>query len=119
MLKCKGVSKDTLQCFSLLGIVKHSLAIDKEYDLRAEEVKQKWRTRQYPIVAEFPELGVFLYPMQLLLVEEIRKGKSLIEGEEIPEPLAAALKIDSQGGMAPPSYRCQFYMKWQLPCCHI
>lgn len=33
VLKCKGVTKDTLQRFSLLGIVKHSLAIDKDYDL--------------------------------------------------------------------------------------
>jgi hypothetical protein len=41
LLKCKGVTKDILQRFSLLGIVKHSLAIDKEYDLRAREVEQK------------------------------------------------------------------------------
>ena len=45
VLKCKGVTKDILQRFSLLGIVKHSLAIDKKYNLRAEKVKQKWRTR--------------------------------------------------------------------------
>jgi hypothetical protein len=57
MLKCKGVTKDILQRFSLLGIVKHSLAIDKEYDLRAEEVEQKWKTRRHPLVTEFPELG--------------------------------------------------------------
>ena len=41
VLKCKGVTKDILQRFSLLGIVKHSLAIDKEYDLRAKEVERK------------------------------------------------------------------------------
>ena len=39
VLKCKGVTKDILQHFSLLGIVKHSLAIDKEYDHCAEEVE--------------------------------------------------------------------------------
>jgi hypothetical protein len=89
VLKCKGVTKDILQRFSLLGIVKHSLAIDKEYDLRAEEVKQKWRTRQHPLAAEFPE------------------------------PLAAVPEVDSQGGVRPPSCRCQFYQKWQLPCRHI
>ena len=41
VLKCKGVTKDILQRFSLLGIVKHSLAIDKEYDLHAKEVERK------------------------------------------------------------------------------
>ena len=43
VLKGKGV---ILQRFSLLGIVKHSLAIDKEYDLRAEEIERKWRNRE-------------------------------------------------------------------------
>jgi hypothetical protein len=71
MLKYKGITKDTLQCFSLLGIVKHSLAINKEYDLRAEEVEQKWRTQQHPLTVEFLELGVFPFPVQQLLVEEI------------------------------------------------
>jgi len=119
VLKCKGVTKDTLQRFSLLGIVKHSLAIDKEYDLRAEEVEQKWRTRRHPLAVEFPELGVFPFPVQQLLVEEIHQGKLLVGEEEVPEPLAAMPEVDSQGGVRPPSCRCQFYQKWQLPCRHI
>ena len=93
MLKCKGVTKDILQRFSLLGIVKHSLVIDKEYDLRAEEVEWKWRTRQHPLAVEFPELGIFPYPVQQLLVEEIHQGKLLVGEEEVPEPLAAAPEV--------------------------
>jgi len=119
VLKCKGVTKDILQRFSLLGIVKHSLAVDKEYERRAEEVERKWRTRQHPLAVEFPELRVFPYPVQQLLVEEIHQGKLLVGEEEVPEPLAAAPEVDSQGGIRPPSCRCQFYQKWQLPCRHI
>jgi hypothetical protein len=94
------------------------LAIDKEYGLRAKEVEQKWRTRQHPLAAEFPELRVFPYPVQQLLVEEIYQEKLLVGEEEIPEPLATIPEVDSQGGVCP-SCRCQFYQKWQLPCRHI
>jgi hypothetical protein len=41
--------------------------------------------------------------VQLLLAEEIRKGKTLVEEEDVLEPLAAAPKVDSQGEMTPPS----------------
>jgi hypothetical protein len=36
--------------------------------------------------------------VQQLLVEEISQGKLLVGEEEIPEPLAAAPEVDSQGG---------------------
>ena len=78
-----------------------------------------WRTRQHPLAVEFLELGVFPYPVQQLLVEEIHQGKLLVGEEEVLEPLAPAPEVDSQGGIRPPSCRCQFYQKWQLPCRHI
>jgi hypothetical protein len=56
--------------------------------------------------------------VQQLFIEEIHQGKLLV-GEEVLVPLAAALEVDSQGGIRPPSCRCQFYRKWQLPCRHI
>jgi hypothetical protein len=33
--------------------------------------------------------------VQLLLAEEIRKGKTLVEEEDVLEPLAATPKVDS------------------------
>ena len=79
----------------------------------------KWKTRRHPLAVEFPKLGVFPYPVQLLLVEEINQGKLLVEEEEVPEPLAATPEVDSQEGVRPPWCRCCFYQKWQLPCWHI
>ena len=85
----------------------------RELALRAEEIEPEGRTRQHPLAAEFSELGVFPYPVQQLLVEEIHQWKLLVGEEEIPEPLAAAPVVDSQGEIRPPSCRCQFYQKWQ------
>jgi hypothetical protein len=106
VLKGKGVTKNILQRFSLLGIVKHSLAIDKEFDYQAYEAKQKWRTRQHPLAAEFPELGVFPSPVQKLLADELVQAKLLVCEEEVPKPLAAVPKVDSQGDIAPPTCSC-------------
>jgi hypothetical protein len=71
------------------------LAINKEYNLRSQEVEMKWKTRQHPLAVEFPELGVFPYLVQLLLVEEINKGKLLVKEEEVLESLATTLEVDS------------------------
>jgi hypothetical protein len=74
VLKGKSATKSTLDQLSLLGIAKHVLTIAKEYDLRAEKAQTAFRTRVYPIVAAFPQLQVFPYTVQQLLVPQIKEA---------------------------------------------
>ena len=73
VLKGKGAIKSTLNQFSLLGKAKHVLAIAKEYDLRAEKAQTAFRTRVRPMISAFPQLRVFLYTVQQLLVPQIKE----------------------------------------------
>jgi hypothetical protein len=71
VLKCKAITKSQLARFSLLGIAKHIMAYAKNFDLRATKVKSSFKTRVLPLVAEFPQLKVFLFPVQKLLAPAI------------------------------------------------
>ena len=116
VLKGKGTTKSTLNQFSLLGIAKHVLAIAKEYDLRAERAQTAFCTRVHPIVAAFPQLRVFPYTVQQLLVTQIKEAIQMYEDEEEPREFTIE---DSQDGVMPPMCDCTFFRQWQLPCKHV
>lgn len=116
VLKSKGTTKSELQRFSLEGLIKHILTIDKDYARRAEDIASSFRTRFLPLTAEFEELRVFPFPVQKLLSEEIRTTQySFNEGEETREFIIQ----DEEGLSTPPVCECLFFRKWQLPCQHI
>jgi hypothetical protein len=115
-LKTKDVTKSILSRFSLQGVAKHVMATAKDYDLRADERREKFRTRVLPLAQEHPELQRFPYPVQCLLTDEIKAAKRLIEEDE---PIRDFLLEDSHGDGRPPVCDCRFFRKWQIPCCHI
>jgi hypothetical protein len=110
------VTKSQLARFSLVGIAKHVLAHAEDFDLQAAKVKSSFKSRVLPLVAKFPQLQVFPYPVQKLLAPEISAAISKHEDGEEPRVFEAE---DSQENSRAPVCDCRFFQKWQLPCCHI
>jgi hypothetical protein len=92
------------------------MAHAKDFDLRAAKVRSSFKTRVLPVVAEFPQIKVFPFPVQKLLAPEI--SSAIARHEDGEEPLVFEAE-DSQGNGSAPDCDCRFFQKWQLPCCHI
>jgi hypothetical protein len=123
-------NKVIMQRFSLLGIVKHVLGVDRRYLLRADEARINFRGKTLPEGALVP--GKFPLPVQNLLSPEIREGKKLCDDGELPcanmlqdiRPSQNDENDDGNGELfdwdwSNAACDCRFYRKWRLPCRHL
>jgi hypothetical protein len=97
-----------MQQFSLKGDIQHILAYAKDYDLRAYKVATSFRTKRAPQVLENPWLEKLPYPVQILIIQQMKQGEENIEDGEDYKELDDEVKCD-----------CGFYRRYQLLCRHI
>jgi hypothetical protein len=107
VIKSKA-GKSQMQQFSLAGIAGHVLACAKEYDLRSEKAAADFRTKRHPMVIEHPWLSSFPYPVQLLIIQQMKQGEENLEDGEDSRDLLDEVTCD-----------CGFYRRYQLLCRHI
>ena len=75
-----------MQRFSLLGIVKHIIVVDRRYFDRAAKVVSTFRTKQSAESALLPGLRLYPSPVQILIVPEIKEGQRLADDGELVPP---------------------------------
>lgn len=123
-------NKVIMQRFSLLGIVKHVLGVDRRYLLRAEETRINFRGKTLAEEALVPGIVQFPLPVQNLLSPEIREGKKLCDDGEVPrtdvlQDIRPSQNEESDNDelfdwdWSIGSCDCRFYRKWRLPCRHL
>ncbi|KAI1818939.1 hypothetical protein F4861DRAFT_544487 [Xylaria intraflava] len=118
-------SKSILPQFSLLGTVKHIIAVNKRYMARAIKAMNDFRTRVLRETPLIPGLENFPYPVQLLLTTEIRQGQTMTSDGHIPSAyLFEGIQDHFEENLQNFQWKtascdCRFYRKWHLPCSHI
>jgi hypothetical protein len=98
-----------MRLFSLAGICMHVVHVTSEYDKRARETECNFRTKQVAAVSYMPQLRKFPYPVQLLLMGEIRGAEDLDDRGDLSRH---GLDDEVKCG-------CLFYRRYQLSCRHI
>lgn len=95
----------------LLGAANHVLRIDDQWETQAQKDRIDFRTTCTPGCQDYPQLALFPYPVQSLLVEQFKIArKEIMEGEELQETVGddTVCPVD-----------CLFYRQYQLPCQHL
>ena len=97
--------------FSLNGAAHHVLRIGDQWENRARIAEANFRTTTTPECSEFPHLRKFPYPVQKLIVDQLKLAhQNLADGEEpageMPDELICPVD-------------CLFYRQYQLPCRHL
>lgn len=93
--------------FGLIGACMTVVTANEGYYNRALRTRLEFRTKNLTEVDTYPFLIGFPYPVQLLLIDEIRASEKRVEeGKEIPE-------------FNSPECYCQFFRRYLLPCRHI
>ena len=94
--------------YSLSGIIGIIAQCANEYDNRAQKAAYNWSKKKLSVALEYPWLNDFPYPVQLLLLAEIRAAEELAElGKE------SHLSADQE------SCDCRFARSYWLPCRHV
>ena len=115
-------NKTVMQRFSLLGIIKHIIVVDRRYFDRAAKVISIYRTEQSAESALLPGLRLFPTPVQILLiVPEIKEGQRLVDDGELVWPgLLEEVDVDEdEFDWGAAACDCRFYRHWRLPCRHL
>ena len=100
-----------MQRFSLTGTANHVLRISDQWEIRAQKAAIDFRTTRIPECQDYPQLALFPYPVQSLLVEQYKIArKEIVEGEEPQENVGDDLVCPMD---------CLFYRQYQLPCKHL
>lgn len=110
-----------MQRFSLLGIVKHVMAINKRYFLRAAKQRSLFKGRISLLEDILPGFGQFPSPVQELLRPELKEGQEMAENGE---PCSSSLHVDIDCDSDSFNFQdavcdCRFYGKYRMPCRHI
>ena len=72
-----------MQRFSLTGAANHVLRIGDQWEIRAQKAAIDFRTTYTSECQDYPQLALFPYPVQSLLVEQYKIArKEIVEGEE-------------------------------------
>jgi len=94
--------------FSLLDCVAEINETSLQWDARAEQRRKDFRSRNLSESQQYKMLKKFPFPVQRLLLQEIRVANRYIE-DDVPIREFPDEKICD----------CKFYQKYYLPCCHI
>lgn len=93
--------------YGLIGTCKIVYSADKGYFSRAKRTELEFWTKNLREVDNYPFLQGFPYPVQLLLIDEIRAFNKRIEkGKGMPDHII-------------PECHCQFFRQYLLPCRHL
>ncbi|KAI1436370.1 hypothetical protein GGR50DRAFT_693366 [Xylaria sp. CBS 124048] len=126
-------NKSALSQYSLVGTTKHILVVDKRYMSRATKTREDFRSRTFREIALIPGLEMFPYPVQELLLPEIRYGLTMSDEGQIPSAYlfegithhleenlpADALQDRGDFEWEVAHCDCRFYRQWRFPCRHI
>jgi hypothetical protein len=100
--------KKTQAVFSLLGCVMTINETALQWDARAEQRRKDFRSRNLSEVQQYKMLKIFPFPVQKLLLQEIRVANQYVE-DNVPIREFPDEKMCN----------CKFYQKYYLLCCHI
>jgi hypothetical protein len=93
--------------YSLSGIISLIAQCDTQYVLRAQKAAYDWPKKKLSATLEHPWLDHFPYPVQLLLLDEIKGSEKLAESGD-DSGLSLLGKCD-----------CRFARSYWLPCMHV
>jgi hypothetical protein len=96
--------------YTLSGIIDIIGQCTLQYDKRAQKEAYDWSKRSLSVALDYPGLKLFPYPVQLLLLDEIKAGETLAESGFEPELL---------GDEDNPTCDCRFARSYWLPCRHV
>jgi hypothetical protein len=105
----KHAVKKDMPKWSLRGIADRIVEKVLEWMERAREKEGDFRTKYVTDFAELPMLRRFPYPVQQLILKELRVLEDEEDGDLVP--------LSNVGDET--LCTCLFYRKWQLPCRHI
>jgi hypothetical protein len=95
--------------WSLRGMADRVVEKVSEWAERAREKERDFRTKYVTDFAELPTRRRFPYPVQQLILKELRVLEDEEDGDLVP--------LNNVGDET--LCTCLFYRKWQLPCRHI
>jgi len=93
--------------YSLSGIIGKIAECALQYDARAQKTAYDWSRKKLIAAVEYPWLNLFPYPVQLLLLVEIKAADDLAESGLEPE----------YSGIS--TCDCRFARSYWLPCRHV
>ena len=102
-----GVNAQMLR-WSLQGLVKHLANVTHQWDLKARKTEADFRSKHLTDTVFFPGLSKLPYPVQKLIIGQLKAGNELLEQGVDPKPLGDNIGCD-----------CLFWAKYGLPCAHI
>ena len=94
--------------YSLSGLISLIAQCTNQYDIRAQKAIYDWSKKKLSATLGYPWLNDFPFPVQLLLLDEIKEAEKLAESG-----------IDSRLSTDQPTYDCLFSRSYWLPCCHV
>ncbi|KAE8154770.1 hypothetical protein BDV25DRAFT_81869 [Aspergillus avenaceus] len=103
----KNGGSRNMSSWSLCGIIDRVLETYNQWFERAKNCQMEFRSHYITDFCGYPILKRFPYPVQKLILEELKLTQD-IEEETL------YLELDDN-----PSCHCLFFRKWQLPCRHI
>jgi hypothetical protein len=94
--------------YTLAGIINLIVQCSERYDARAKTTAYHWKKKKLSAALEYPWLSEFPYPVQLLLLDEIKATEALAESGKDSSLPASAKSCD-----------CRFARRYWLPCRHV
>ena len=112
----KHGKKTNMRRFSLLGAVKMVNATDGHFFDRAKRKRQHFRGHISAMASFVPGIASLPAPVQKLMEPEIRKGKAMYDGDELPRSDSYVGPDSTSIGRSVAHCGCHFFRKWNLPC---
>ncbi len=94
--------------WSLCGLIIHLANKALDYDQRAIKSEKDFRSLHFSDATYFPGPFKLPYPVQRLVVDELKEGNLLLEEEKEGREIKDEITCD-----------CLFWQKYQLPCRHL
>jgi hypothetical protein len=105
--KSTAITRTQVQ-YSLMGLCRMIHEVGLQFDARSERRAAQFRTKNLSECIIYPGLKYFPFPFQKLIVGELRIAQQYVEDAV---PLRRYTEVRS--------CRCNFYVKYYLPCCYI
>ena len=94
--------------WSLCGLIIHLANKALDYGQRAIKSEKDFRSLHFSDATYFPGPFKLPYPVQRLVVDELKEGNLLLEEEKEGREIKDGITCD-----------CLFWQKYQLPCRHL